>query len=490
MTPPPLARRGVAAIAAGAASVLLLLSGRYGFHRDEMYFLACGRRLAWGYPDQPPLVPLLARAMSSLSHSLVAVRLPSDVAVAVTVVLAAMIARELGGTRNAQLLAAAGTAIGNLTLGSGHLLSTTTLGVTFWAALCWLALRLLRTGQSRWWPVAGIVAGIGLLDNDLVAFLVAAIVVSVLVVGPRERLANPWALLGIVIAVALWLPYLLWQARHGWPQFDVANAVAHGSSGSGGPRWAIPLAQLYLATPVLTPVWIAGLVRLLRDESLRWARPLAVAWFVLLVVFVVTGGKPYYLALMMPLLLGAGAEPTLRWLSRGDRASRRGWAIGFAISAVIDAIVTLPVLPIGVLHQTPVVAVNYDAGETVGWPTYVDQVATAWRSLGDPNAAIVTSNYGEAAAVDQYGRTRGLPHAYSGHTAYWLWGPPPSRPGPTLCVGFSRDRLETVFADVTQVGRLRNPYDVSNTEQGRPLWRCANPRMPWPTLWRQLRTYG
>ena len=470
--------------------MLLALSGRYGFHRDEMYFLACGRHLAWGYPDQPPLVPLLARAMSALSPSLVVLRLPSDLAVAGTVTFAALIARELGGRRGAQLLAAAATAIGNLTLGSGHLLSTTTFGVTCWAALCWLALRILRTGQSRWWPVAGVVAGVGLLDNDLVAFLVAAVVVSVLVVGPRDRLADPWAVVGVLIATALWAPYLAWQARHGWPQLDVARAVAHGSSGSGGPRWAIPLEQLYLVTPVLTPVWIAGLVRLLRDSTLRWARPLAVAWFVLLLVFVVTGGKPYYLALMMPLLLGAGAEPSMRWLSGRSPNARRGWAVAFALSAVIDATVTLPVVPLGSLHDTPVVDVNYDAGETVGWPSYVDQIATAWRALRDPSAAIIASNYGEAAAVDHYGSSRGLPHSFGVHNAYWLWGPPPANTGTVLAVGFDGRRLNALCAEVHEVGRLRNPYDVINTEYGRRLWRCSRPREPWPALWRQLRTYG
>ena len=490
MEPPALARRGVAAIAGAAALVLLALSARYGFHRDEMYFLACGRHLAWGYPDQPPLVPLLARAMSALSPSLVVLRLPSDLAVAGTVTFAALIARELGGRRDAQLLAAAGTAIGNLTLGSGHLLSTTTFGVTFWAALCWLALRILRTGQSRWWPVAGVVAGLGLLDNDLVAFLVAAVVVSVLIVGPRHRLADPWAVVAVLVAAALWAPYLAWQARHGWPQFDVARAVAHGSSGSGGPRWAIPLEQLYLVTPVLTPVWIAGLLRLLRDATVRWARALAVAWFVLLLAFVVTGGKPYYLALMMPLLIGAGAEPAMRWLSGRSLASRRGWAVAFAVSAVIDATVTLPVVPVGSLHDTPVVDVNYDAGETVGWPSYVDQIATAWHGLADPSAAIVAGNYGEAAAVDHYGPSRGLPHSFGVHNAYWLWGPPPAPTTTLLAVGFDRARLTPLFAEVREVGRLRNPFDVANTEQGMRLWRCSRPRTPWPALWRRLRTYG
>ena len=487
---PAFAVRGVVAVAAGAAVVLLGLSSRYGFHRDELYFLASGRHLAWGYPDQPPLAPLVARLMSSMSSSVVVLRIPSDLAVAGTVVLTALIARELGGGRRAQQLAAAGIAIGNLTLGSGHLFSTTTFGVTVWAALCLLALRVLRTGQSRWWIVAGLVAGVGLLDNDLVAFLAAAVFPSILLVGPRRLLADRWLFIGVAIAAALWAPYLVWQARHGWPQLAVARSIAHGSSGSGGPRWAIPLEQLYLLTPVLTPVWIAGLVRLLRDGDVRWARALGVSWFVLLLAFVVTGGKPYYLALMMPLLLAAGAQPALDWLARRSVGDRRAWAVALAVSAVIDATLTLPIVPLRVLHDTPVVAINFDAGETVAWTGYVDQIAAAWRTTAGPNAAVITSNYGEAGAVDHYGPSRGLPHAFAVQNAYWLWGPPPPTTTRVLAVGFDRNQLSAAFTHVRLVGRLHNRYQVSNSEQGMPLWQCSEPRLSWPALWRRLRIYG
>ena len=487
---PAFAARPVGAVAAVTAVVLFALSGRYGFHRDEMYFLACGRRLAWGYPDQPPFAPFLARLMSDLHSGVVVLRIPSDLAVAATVVFTGLIAREVGADRRGQLFAAAAIAISNLTLGSGHLFSTTTFGVTFWAVLFFLALRVLRTGQSRWWLLAGIVAGVALLDNDLVAFLAGAVFVSILIVGPRRVLLDRWLVAGVVVAAALWAPYLAWQARHGWPQLDVANSIAHGSSGSGGPRWSIPLEQLYLATPLLTPVWIAGLVRLLRRPELRWARALGITWFVLLAAFVITGGKPYYLALTMPLLIGAGAQPTVEWWSGRSSSARRGWVVALAISAVIDAIVTLPVVPLGALHATPVVAVNFDAGETVGWPAYADQLAAAWRTVDDPAAVIVAGNYGEAGAVDHYGGHRGLPHAYAVQNAYWLWGPPPDNADDVLAIGFARSDLLTDFTIVTLVGRLHNRYGVDNVEQGMPLWQCRHLRRPWPVVWRGLRRYG
>jgi 4-amino-4-deoxy-L-arabinose transferase-like glycosyltransferase len=194
------------------------LSGRYGYHRDELYYLAAGRHLAWGYPDQPPLVALLSWVAPD---SVVVLRLPSDFAAAAVVVLAARLTRELGGQRAAQTLAAASMAVAPLLLGAGHLLSTTTYDLLVWALLLWLVVRVLRTGDQRLFVVCGVVAGIGLLNKDLVAFLIAALVVGIAVAGPRRILTSGWLWTGGAVAAVLWAPYLLWQARHGWPQWQV-----------------------------------------------------------------------------------------------------------------------------------------------------------------------------------------------------------------------------------------------------------------------------
>lgn len=495
LEPPPgrrvaaFAWRPVGLVAAIVALVLFALSARYGYHRDELYFLACGRHLAWGYPDQPPLVPLLARAMSGIAPgSLVVLRLPSDIAVAGTVLLTAGIARELGAGRGGQTVAAVAIAISNLTLASGHLLSTTTFGMTAWAALFAVSLHALRTGDNRWWLLAGAVTGVGLLDNDLVAFLVAATVVGVVLVGPRDVFRSPALWAGMVIAVALWSPYLLWQAAHGWPQLEISRSIAAGGSGTSAPRWQIPLQQLVLASPPLDPLWIAGLVRLFRDPRVRWARAFGVAWIALLVVFLATGGKPYYLALSFPLLLGAGAQPALDWVRR-TRARRITWTVLLAIGAVIDAVITLPIVPIAVLHDTPVVAINYDAGEQVAWPTYVRQIVDVYARERDRPGAVLASNYGEAGAVQRYApalRTR----VYSVQNAYWLWGPPPAAVRTVVAVGLDRSRLTPYFTTVHLARRLDNDVDLDNDEQRAPVEICSGPREPWPRIWDALQNYG
>jgi 4-amino-4-deoxy-L-arabinose transferase-like glycosyltransferase len=471
------------------------LSGRYGYHRDELYYLAAGRHLAWGFPDQPPLVALLARLLSLLAPgSVVVLRLPSALAVAAVVVLAALLTRELGGQRAAQTLAAASMAVAPLLLGAGHLLSTTTFDLLAWALLLWLVVRVLRTGDQRLLVVCGGVAGIGLLNKDLVAFLIAALMVGIAVAGPWRILASRWLWIGGAVAAVVWAPYLLWQARHGWPQWQVGRAVAAGSSGSSEPRALFLPVQLGLISPLLAPIWIVGLVRLFRDPALRWCRALGWAYALLAALFLALGGKPYYLGGFFPVLLAAGAQPTVDWVRRRRPRLRRAMlGAALVLSATSSVLITLPVIPLGILYRTPIVSVNYDTGETIAWPTYVREIAGVFRQLPagqQATAAIVTSNYGEAGAIDRYGPPLGLRPAFSGHNGYWYWGPPPATADTIVAVGFARDVLERSFGDVRLGTRLDNHLRIANDEQGTPVWVCSQPRGSWPTLWPRFRSLG
>jgi hypothetical protein len=492
---PPFAGWPVAAVAAGVAFLLVAVAGRYGYHRDELYFLVAGRHLAWGYPDQPPLVPLLARLLNDLAPgSLVVLRLPSALVAGAIAALTALIARELGGQRNAQLLAAVSMAVATLVLAVGHLLSTTTFDLLAWALVLWLVVRILRIGADRLWLVVGLVAGVGLLNNDLVAFLAVAVLLGVAVAGPRRLLASRWLWIGALLAALMWAPYLVWQAQHGWPQLALGRAIASGSSGTSQPRWAFLPYQLLLLGPLLAPVWIAGLVRLFRDPDLRWCRALGWAWVLLAVAFIASGGKPYYLGGMFPLLVAAGARPTVAWVRRGRSLVRRGALLAaLALSAATAVPLMLPVVPVGTLHRTPIVAVNYDAGETVAWPTYVGEIAAVYRRLPAgqrASAVILASNYGEAGAVDRFGSAWGLPQAFSGHNGFWYWGPPPASARTVVAVGFERSYLERFFGSCRLASQLDNHLGVDDDEQHAPVWVCSGLRGNWRTLWPEFRQLG
>ena len=481
-------------IAAALAALLVAFSGRYGYHRDELYFLVCGQHLAWGYPDQPPLVPLLARLMSSLdATSLVLLRLPSALASAALVAVTGLLARELGGQRAAQVLAASSISVAAVVLGAGHLLSTTTFGLPVWALICWLVARILRTGDDRLWLAVGLAVGLGLLDSDLVVFLIFAIVAGLAIAGPRQPLRSGWLYAGGLIALVMWLPYLLWQARHGWPELAISRSIATGGSGTSAPRWQLLPQQLGLVSPYLAPIWVTGLVRLLRRPALRWCRALGVAYLVLVAVFLIAGGKPYYLAGMFPLLLAGGVQPVVEWTRQGRGRLRRA-LVGAAVVVSLSSLpIVLPIVPVGSVRHTPIVALNYDAGETIGWPAYVREIGAVYATMPPARRAstiVLASNYGEAGAVDRFGSADGLPAAYGVHNGFWYWGPPPASATAAVAVGFDRATLARMCGRLRLAGRLDNHLGVADDEQGAPIWMCSAQRAPWPVLWPGLRVLG
>ena len=484
----PVAWLPLVAAATAVGWVLVLGSNAYGYHRDELYFLRAGDELAFGYPDQPPLTPLLARLAGEVfGGSLVGLRLLPAVAAGLVVLCTGLIARELGGDRAAQAIAAAAMAVSAILLAVGHLLSTSVFDVLAWTVLSWLLVRALRDG-GRSWLWVGLVAGIGLQNKVLVAFLLLGLASGLVIAGPRDVLRSRWPWLAAAIALALWTPYLIWQADHGWPQLEISGVIASGGSGTSEPRWLFLPYQLVLVSPLLVPVWVAGLWRLATASELRRYRAFAAAYAVLAVVFIVSGGKPYYLAGLFPLLLAAGAAPTAAWVRRGAGRARTGLLAGaLALSAAVSAVLFLPLVPAASLADTPIVDINYDAGETVGWPALVRSVAVVHAALPADEragAVILTRNYGQAGAIDRYGPELGLPRAHSGHNGYADWGPPPERPDQVVVVvGYDESRLREWFAAVDRASIVDNGVGLDNDEQGTPVWVCRQRRAPWTEIW-------
>ena len=472
----------------GAIVALILLVGAhgYGYHRDELYFLAAGDHLAWGYADQGPLTPLIAHVMDALAPgSLTALRVPSALMTGATVVVTGAIVVEFGGSRRAQLIAASCVAVAAFSLFVGHVLSTSTFDLLAWTVVTWLVARAVRTGEARIWPVAGIVAGLALLNKPLIAFLLVGLLAGLVIAGPRNVLKQRGLWAGAALALLLWAPWLVWQGMHGWPQLDVASSIASGGSGSSQSRWALLPFQFLLVSPVLSPIWVAGLASLLRRPALRAFRFFAIGWVCLVVIFLVTGGKPYYLAGLFPVLLAAGALEADAWLRRGAARVRRAvLGAAIALSAVVSIVLALPVLP--VRDAGVVLAANGDVGETIGWPLLARQVAlVARRAHGRP--VIFASNYGEAGAIDRFGPKLGLPRAYSGHNGFAAWGPPPDQRGPVVVVGLGAPAIVRSFTGCRLVLRVDNSAGVNNDERGAPVSLCRGTRRPWSQIWGGLR---
>jgi hypothetical protein len=489
---PRFAAGAVGAVVAVQVAVLTALSGRYGFHRDELYFVAAGDRLDWGYVDQPPVTPLLARLSTTLfGETPVGLRVIATLLGAAMVVVVALVARELGGGRGAQLFAAAATALSAFVVAVSHMLGTPSVDMVLWALLGLFALRLFRTGDGRWWLAIGAVVGVGIANKWLILLLVLAIGVALLAVGPRASLRTWWFTAGVGVALVLAAPVLVWQAAHGFPMLTVASGIS-ADDGAENRVLFVPM-QLVYVSPVLVPVWVAGIVRLWRDPEVRFARALAVSYPVLCVLLLALGGKPYYSVPLLVLLTAAGAEPALRWLSRGNQAARRRSAgVAAVTGAAMSVVISLPVLPVSSLG--PVLAVNAEQGEQVGWRELTATVALVWDRIpaeDQDDAVIFTSNYGQAGAIELYRDGTGLPAPYSGHMSYADWGPPAdSRAGPVVLVGdFDPGEVGAVFAGCERVVEHDNGVGVDNDEQGTDVWLCRGPVAPWSVIWPELRHF-
>ncbi len=490
---PPLQLRPVLGIAIAFVVLELALAARYGFHRDELYFLACARHLAWGYVDQPPLVPAIAWVITHvIGSSVVALRVLPALAGGSTVVLSAAMARELGGGRRAQVLAALAAATSPQVLAAFHLLSTTAFDLLAWAAVCFVTLRILRTGDRHWWLVVGAIAGVGLLNKLNVAFLLFGIAVGLVCTGRSRMLADRWVAAGTCIAFVLWSPNIWWNATHDWAALSMLHSLHQENGGVGAVAGFIP-SQLVVVGPVLVLFWLAGLRHLLRTPT---GRPLGAAYLVLLVVFTFGGAKPYYLAGMYFVLFAAGGVwAESRLVQRRPPQGIRGWVVLMLVGGIAALPLVLPVLPQGDLAKGPWEGrINKDLSATVGWQPFVGQIARVSRSLPPDerkNLVVFTGDYGAAGAIDLWGSEVGLPTATSGHNSYWWWGPPRGHDdATTIAVNLSRSFLLTIFADVRPAGTVTTPGGVWSEERDDPIWICTRQRSTWRHTWADARHYG
>ncbi len=474
----------------------MAVSGRYGYVRDELYFLAAGQHLAFGYVDQPPLTPLLARVSAiATGNTLAGLRVLPALALVALVVATAAMSRQLGAGRAGQLLAALAAATCGEYLGAMHELTTTTPDFVFWAVTLLLVMRLLASQDPRWWLAIGACVGVASEAKWNIAFLAVALAAGFLVTDARRLLRSRYLLLGCVIAAALAAPDVIWQAAHGWPSLDVFRSLQTAAGQNRATYWP---AQIFFTGVALTPIWVAGLIWSLRSAQARLFRPVAIACVIVIVSQFVLGGKAYYPGAVYTFLFAAGCVPLERRLAARkplapgiQPVARTGRAI--LMSGAIGALVAIPVLPARVLHTVPLQKINYDLGEEIAWPKLAALVAREYDALPGPqrrHTTILTGNYGEAGAIDRYGPGLGLPQVYSGANNFWLWGPPPAADSAAIAVNLDPAFLRREFAHVRLVATFRNGLGVGDDEQGAQVYLATGLRSSWAQAWPAFRDYS
>lgn len=499
-TSPAVSRRAdnavLLAIAAAAAILHIATNGRYGFHRDELQFLTDARHLDWGFVAYPPFTPFVERiSMALFGLSLVGLRLFSVLAQTAVIFVSGLMAREFGGRRMAQVAAALAVALSPLPIFEATEFQYSSFDLLWWVLTAWFVIRLLRTGNPRWWLAIGAALGLGLETKYSIVFYIAGLLCGLVFTSARRHLRSPWFWSGVALALLIFLPNLLWLAHHDFISYKFLQHIHKRDVGEGRAKGFLT-GQFWLCVNLFAaPMWLAGLAALLRSARFRL---LAWMYLVSLGLFWIGKGRFYYEAAAYPPLLAMGAAAGERWLARLPRPARIAISsVFFAGLAVVGAYIMAWLVPFASSGPLRQFALKHsgDLREEIGWNELVRTVARIRDSLPpdqQKSLGITVGNYGEAGAIEILGPTYHLPHPISTTNSAWYWSYPSTPPSTLIVVGLTREQADTNFTGCWVAGHNGNSQGVSNEESKYhpDIFICGPPKIPWPELWKKYQAFG
>jgi 4-amino-4-deoxy-L-arabinose transferase-like glycosyltransferase len=503
------------ALAIFAALLHAATAWRYGYFRDELYFIACSKHLAWGYVDQPPLVAIAARLAEPAGYELIALRALPILAAAFTVYVTVALTREVGGGRFAQLLAGIATLAMPAYLLLGNTLTTSSFEPLFWTLAFLCAIRIVRAQPHRsrwWWIVLAVVVAGGMYAKYSMLLPIAGIGAGILATPQRRVLRSVYPLGAAGLALLLIAPNLWWQAAHGWPIVEVllgdaahrpalANGLVLESYGAAANALRFALEQLIYTNPAAVPIWVMGAIAPFRFAQLRDLRFVAVAYVFIFFVAAALAAKGYYIVGVYATLLALGAVA----IERFGLALRGALFAAPCAVAILALPFSLPALPVGSLvaysqmvgltgrNGTAPALVQPIFAEEFGWNRLARDVASVYASLPPQvraRAAIYADTYGDAGALDFFGPRYGLPGAISSQNNYYLWGTSGYDGSTLVAIGATRiDRLRRFYRSVVLVRTSAEPLKWI-VEGPAPIYLCRDPIAPLPLIWPALKWYG
>jgi hypothetical protein len=500
LSPSPSAFTLLVIVALARLALHCATNWHYGFHRDELGVLDDARYLDWGYVSYPPFTPFVARiALILFGPSLVGVRFFAALAQSVAMVFTGLMARELGGRRWAQVVAALAAAVAPMSVCMGTMLQYISFDYLWWVLVAYFLVRLLRSENPRWWLAIGAVLGLGMMTKYTMIFFIAGIVAGVLLTSARRYLKSPWLWAGVALSVVIFLPNLIWQLQHDFISLTFLNKI-HARDVEIGRTDSFLVQQLFVSANFFTlPLWLAGLYFYFVAPAGRRYRALGWMYFAPLVLFLVARGRFYYMAPAYPMPFAAGAVVWDDWLARRSakaaHAGRAGTWVALGAGAAFSAITMMPIAPINSAGWRLTSKVHDNFTEQIGWPELAQTVAGIYAALPEaekPRAAILAGNYGEAGAINLYGRVHHLPEVISGINTYWWRGYGAAPPEVVVLVGFSRESAGRFAEGVELAGHVTNPYGVRNeeTKDHPDIFVCRGFKKSWPEFWKNFQRFG
>jgi hypothetical protein len=484
----------------------LLAASQYGYFRDELYYIAASQHLDLGYVDFPPFTAVITALVRwTLGDSLLALHTLPALAGVVTMLLAGLMARELGGGRFAQGLAALAVLVAPTFLGSQSVLTMDPFDQLFWVLAIYVVLLMLKREDPRLWLVFGLVAGIGLLTKVTMLFLGAALVIGLLLTPNRRFLLSKWLWLGGAIALVLFSPYIIWQVLHGWPTLEFWRMYSSGKTYPVTPLEFL-VQQIMTMDPLTLPLWLAGLAYFFFGGGKKY-RTFGWIYVILYGVFTVQQAKNYFLAPAYPILFAGGGvlieQAIQRWQALWLRPA---YIAALAISGLISAPLAAPLLPVGTFiaysqgfgsagemkqERLATAELPQHFADRFGWQELVASVAKVYAGLPpeeQAKACIMTGNYGEAGAIDFFGGAYHLPKAISGHNSYFTWGPGNCTGEVVITAGLRATDVQPTFKEVTPAGVSSCKYCMPY-ENGLPIFVCRGLKMDIREAWPGAKHY-
>ncbi len=464
--------------------VHMIFAGNYGYFRDELYYIVSGtQHLSLGYVDFPPFIAYVAALLNLISKdSLISIHVVPALNESLLVFVTGMIARELGGGRKAQILAAISTLVSLDLLAFGSILTPDSFDSLWWSLLAYLIIRIVRRKEPKLWVVAGLVVGIGLLTKFTIFFFVAALFISFLAIpSGRKYLRSKWIAIGGLLSVAFILPMVYWNSINGWPMIQFYQEFRGDVSG-GGPL-SFFFTQLAGISILNVPIFVIGLYFYLRSNQGSELRALGITYLLLYAFMTVLNMKTYYLMPAYPMLFAGGAILIERSSNAKKGFFRRFGSVPFIACLIVVAMLLAP-LAMPILSPQTLIKYygesNYQASplpDRYGWSGMVTNLSKAVDTLPAnviSQACIFTSNYGEASAVNFFGGSLGLPKAISGHNNYYIWGPGSCTGQVLITIGVSLSTVQQSYKNVSTLTTLDCQYCISY-EQILPVYLCTNP---------------
>jgi len=502
--------------ASGAAIVLCLAFARialyflagphYGYFRDELYYLACGEHPAWGYVDQPPLIGWIAWLLQhTIGTSLWALRLLPALAAVANIVLAGLLARELGGRRWAMFLASLAALMAPVLLALSHLFTMNAFDPLLWTAIAYVVVRIAKSGNERLWLVVGALAGVTILNKYAILFWLSGLIVGLCLTPLRQSLRHRRFWFACALAAAIALPNFLWQWQHQFPFLHLMHNVRQEGRDIVLPPLPYLQAQAQMLGFVAALLVPFALLFFFSKQG-RLFRALGWAYLIFLAEMMFLHGKMYYVAPVYPIMFAAGAV----WIE--GVTERRAWiwvkpglALAMTVICGIYVPTILPILSVPSFlayehkmgieqqkfeHMQPGVLPQLYA-DMFGWEGISQRVAAYYHTLSPEEqrkTAIFANNYGDAGAIDFFGPKYGLPKSIGGHQNYWIWGPREYTGESMIVLGEGDERnIQAKCITYSIIGNTKDP--LSRPDEWMPIYHCRGFEGNLQTIWPELKRW-